>query len=195
MENKTWQNTKAFPNRIKAYTENEHDKSKGYSKEEIERFKEILKETVELNSIRGQIISSATNIEIQLTEAICSLLFEKESQTETLMKDFIFENEFYTFNRKWNLFRNITKKLEPKFTKKLDLKKLRGNIKTAIEIRNNFAHGEFTFTKDKAYLEFRKNAQTKKIEARKEYFNSLHSLFSSILSELQIVIFCQKSKA
>ena len=195
MENKKWQNTKVFPNRIKAYTENEHDKSKGYSKEEVERFKEVLTETIDLNAIRGQIISSATNIEIQLTEAICSLLFRKNERTENLMKDFVFEKEYFTFNKKWELFRNLLEELKPEFTKEINLKKLKKDIKDTIEIRNNFAHGEFTFTKDEAYLEFRKNANSKKIKLSNEYFDSIISLFSEALSNIQTIIFCQKPKA
>jgi hypothetical protein len=108
------------------------------------------------------------------------------------MKEFVFSKEFFTFHEKWKLFRNIINNQEIYLAKDIDLSRLKSELKETIEIRNNFAHGEFTFTKYKAYLEFKKNGSVQKFEVNEEYFEYLIDKFNKILADLQTIIFSNR---
>jgi hypothetical protein len=161
-----------FPNRTKIYSE---------TQPELSRLKELPKTWESLNRLRGEIISSATSIEIQLGETICELLFNK--QTSQIMLDSVINKEFFTFVKKLDLFKNAIKKLIPKLEP--ETKELRKNLRKIMEIRNNFAHGQITHDPQKNYLEFRREGKNKKIEIRQDYINTIKKLFEETSISLQ----------
>jgi len=90
-----------------------------------------------LNSIRGSIISDATNVEVGLGYRLTDYFFPKSSQKSSDLYWYIINTNHFNFDKKISLYEQI-----PYFKRLKRYPKVKKSLRCIQKVRNALAHGE-----------------------------------------------------
>ncbi|MFH0713804.1 MAG: hypothetical protein V1644_02960, partial [Candidatus Micrarchaeota archaeon] len=111
---------------------------------------------------------------------LASVFFGEDISACSVFRELVLEKEFFTFFNKWKLFREITKRKIIPFEKEETRKQFCELILLVIETRDQFAHGDITFSGTRPRLEFLEDGKRKFIPLDNDYFDGLNKNFNTI---------------